>query len=209
MPRITDPPPVTVAYEHSEIRLELDQVIPAKLLDYNLMLATWNIRAFGDLTEKWQSTKEDKPKRDLHALRLITEIVSRFDLVLIQGASGNLKALRHMLKLLGPEWGIILSDIASTSDRSDRLAFVFDTRRILLKGQVGEVSVPLNYGTDISLSAFSRNFARPPYTISFESLGQIFVLITLPIIYEYGPDKGERIPEMKALAKWLADWAKP
>jgi hypothetical protein len=44
------------------------------------------------------------PKRDLHSLLSIAEIVSRFDVVALQEAKDNLKALRHLLKVLGPNW---------------------------------------------------------------------------------------------------------
>ena len=59
--------------------LALDEELPAKELDRNLLIATWNIRAFGGLTEKWHSTEVDTLKRDLHSLLCIAEIVSRFD----------------------------------------------------------------------------------------------------------------------------------
>jgi hypothetical protein len=34
-------------------RAVLDQSIPTRQLDRNLLIATWNLRAFGDLTDKW------------------------------------------------------------------------------------------------------------------------------------------------------------
>ena len=84
MPKITDPPPLEIAGELAELRAALDKDIPAKALDHNLLIATWNIRAFGNLTEKWRSGENDSPKRDLHALRCIAEIVSRFDVIALQ-----------------------------------------------------------------------------------------------------------------------------
>ncbi len=100
MPKITDPPPPDVAAELVELRSLLDETIPRKVLDHNVLVATWNIRAFSDLTEKWESEPDDSPKRDLHSLRIIGEIVSRFDVIALQEVRGALKALRHMLKLL-------------------------------------------------------------------------------------------------------------
>jgi hypothetical protein len=44
------------------------------------------------LTEKWRSEEEDSPKRDLFDVRCIAEIVSRFDVVAIQEARGDLSA---------------------------------------------------------------------------------------------------------------------
>ena len=34
------------------LRLDLDAKIPAKKLERNLLIATWNIRGFGDITRK-------------------------------------------------------------------------------------------------------------------------------------------------------------
>jgi hypothetical protein len=71
--------------------------VPAKALDRNLLIATWNKRAFGDLTEKWHTAEQDMPKSDLHSLLCIAEIVFRFDVVAGQEAQHNLKALRHLV----------------------------------------------------------------------------------------------------------------
>ncbi|HZA24386.1 MAG TPA: endonuclease, partial [Dehalococcoidia bacterium] len=84
MPAITDIPPPDILAELGTLRQALDQAVPAKVLDCNLLIATWNIRAFGDLTEKWVAGDNDNPKRDLHSLICIAEIVSRFDVIALQ-----------------------------------------------------------------------------------------------------------------------------
>ena len=106
MPTILDEPPSDVRDDLNGLRAALDAAIPARMLDRNLLVATWNLRAFGDLTEKWCAGANDSPKRDLHSLLCIAEIVSRFDVVAIQESRANLKALRHMLKALGSNWGL-------------------------------------------------------------------------------------------------------
>jgi hypothetical protein len=84
MLNFAEPPPEDVSADLLRLRSALDEEIPAKALDRNLLIATWNVRAFGDLTEKWESAEEDSPKRDLHSLLCIAEIVSRFDVVAVQ-----------------------------------------------------------------------------------------------------------------------------
>jgi hypothetical protein len=42
----------------------LDAAIPAKTFDRNLLVATWNIRRFGSLSERWRARDEHNPKRD-------------------------------------------------------------------------------------------------------------------------------------------------
>ena len=207
MPKITDPPPEEIANELAELQAALDEDIPMKVLDRNLLVATWNIRAFGNLTESWKSSTNDSPKRDLHALRCIAEIVSRFDVIALQEVRANLKALRHMLKVLGANWGLILTDVTKGDPgNGERLAFLFDTRKVQLSGLACELVVPQEQLDKIASDALDRQFARTPYAVSFQSRGKTFILVTLHIVY--GEKVDERIPELKAIAEWLAEWAK-
>ncbi|MDN5864408.1 MAG: endonuclease/exonuclease/phosphatase family protein [Gammaproteobacteria bacterium] len=204
MPNITDAPPEFVAKELQALSADLDRVIPAKKLDNNLLVATWNIRAFGDLTEQWTQVTAGSPKRNLHALSCIAEIVSRFDVIGIQEVRGNLKCLRDMLRALGPHWSFVMTDV-TRGDRgnNERMAFVFDTRKVGLSGLACELVVPEDQ--DIGENAFARQFARTPYAVAFKTGGQTFILVTLHIYYGAGPE--DRIKELKAIAQWLSDWA--
>lgn len=207
MPAITDRPPPEVAAELAELRDALDAAIPAKQLDLNLLIGTWNIRAFGNLTKKWVSAENDSPKRDLASLLCIAEIVSRFDVVALQEAKGNLRCLRHMLKALDSDWGFILTDVTRGAPGNDeRMAFVFDTRRVRPSGLACELVVPEEWMGRVGEDVLRRQFARTPYAVSFLSGKQTFILVTLHVIY--GEDADERIPELTGIAEWLAVWAK-
>ncbi|MDR1725233.1 MAG: hypothetical protein LBR28_02445, partial [Bacteroidales bacterium] len=59
-----------------KLRSQLDRDIPQKTATDTLLLATWNIREFGDNRRK-------------ESLYYIAEIVSRFDLVAVQEVSSN------------------------------------------------------------------------------------------------------------------------
>ena len=85
MPSITESPPATIRDELTRLRRQLSRDLPKKT-DRKLLIATWNLREFGDLTRKWNSTQADTPKRDLRALACIAEVVRRFDVVAIQEA---------------------------------------------------------------------------------------------------------------------------
>ena len=203
MPSITDPPPPEVAAELAELRLQLDNDIPRKILDHNVLIATWNLRAFGDLTEKWRAEPGDTPKRDLHALRCIAEIVSRFDVIALQEVRGNLKCLRHMLKALGGNWGLILTDVTKgKSGNYERMAFLFDQRKVNISGLACELVVPPEQLENIKPAALRRQFARTPYAVSFRSCSKTFILVTLHVIY--GKNEEERLPDRSAeLGAWL------
>jgi endonuclease/exonuclease/phosphatase family metal-dependent hydrolase len=207
IPNITDPPPEEILADLARLRLALDEVVPAKALDRNLLIATWNVRAFGGLTEKWESAVDDSPKRDLHSLLCIAEIVSRFDVVAVQEAKDDLKALRHLIHTLGPDWGLSLTDVTEGAPgNSERMAFLFDTRRIQLSGLACEIVVPQEQLGPIESDALQRQFARTPYAVSFRSAQKTFILVTLHVIY--GEDERERVPEIRAIAEWLARWAR-
>jgi endonuclease/exonuclease/phosphatase family metal-dependent hydrolase len=202
---LTDAPPGLVAAELRTLRDALDECVPPKVLDRNLLIGTWNIRAFGDLTEKWYSESEDSPKRDLASLLFIAEILSRFDVVAVQEVRGNLKALRHVLKVLGDAWGMILTDVTKGSDGNDeRLAFLFDTRRVKPSGLACELVLPPTRGDNGSAVAV-RQFARTPYAVSFTAGADTFILVTLHVRFGSGP--ADRVDELEAIAQWLADWA--
>jgi|AMFO01.1.fsa_nt_gi Endonuclease/Exonuclease/phosphatase family. len=210
MPAITDPIPDAVKADLVELRGMLDQAIPHKVLDKNLLIGTWNIRAFGGLTEKWRADEHDSPKRDLHALACIAEIVSRFDVVAIQEVKGDLKALRHLLKYLerymGMHWGVMLTDVTrGHAGNGERLAFLYDRRRANPSGLACELVVP-DDSDGIAADALQRQFARTPYAVSFRIGDTTFILVTLHVVY--GEDAADRVPELRAIAEWMAGWAR-
>jgi endonuclease/exonuclease/phosphatase family metal-dependent hydrolase len=207
MPTIQDIPPEDVLAEIKQLRSALDQVIPRKILDYNLLISTWNIRAFGDLTEKWSSDPQDSPKRNLHALLCISELIARFDVVAIQEVKQNIKALRHLMKVLGPDWSMLLTDVnKGRAGNDERMAFLFDTRRVKLSGLASEVILPVNQNTELAETSYRRQFARAPYAVSFLTDKCTYILIALHVIY--GENPAERVEELKAIAQWLANWAR-
>ncbi len=214
MPAITDRPPEDTREELTRLRRQLTRDIPRKS-DQNLLIATWNIREFGALTEKWRASSADTPKRDLHSLLCIGDIVSRFDVVAIQEAQKKLVALRQMLELLGGSWTVILTDPTEDDLGDDeRLAFVFDRERVEVAGLACELVVPLNWNREnesrrIPQQALDRQFARSPYAVSFNRDDAIFTLVTLHIYWgsTSAQHVAERAKELTAIATWLRDWA--
>ena len=206
-PAVLDDPPADVATALEKLRDGLDQVVPEKALDRNLLIATWNLRAFGGLTEAWRSGEHDSPKRDLADIRAIAEVLSRFDVIAVQEVRGDLKALRHTLKVLGPDWGLILTDVTrGHAGNDERLAFLYDTRRVKPSGLACELVVPLEEIAAVGTpGALDKQFARTPYAVSFISARNTFTLVTLHVVY--GEGAADRVGELKAIAEWLARWA--
>lgn len=206
MPTIFDTPPIEVQEELKELKKDLELKIPHKEFDHNLLIATWNIRAFGNLKRKWKSGNKDSPKRDLHAILCIAEIIRKFDVIAIQEVKANIRALRDTLKVLGSEWSMILTDVNRGDDgNGERMAYIFDTRRVNLSGLACELVVPNEWKDKINQISLQEQFVRSPYAVSFRAGNKTFILVTLHILY--GDKSADRVDELKGIAEWIADWA--
>jgi len=207
MPAITDNPPGVVKADLGILREALDNSLPAKRLDDNLLIATWNLRAFGGLNDKWNSGDDDSPKRDLQSVLAIADIVSRFDVVALQEVRDNIRALRHLLKVLGPHWSFIMTDVTlGDAGNNERMTYLFDTRKLSLSGLAGELVIPKKWMKKIQPDTLQQQFARTPYAVSFRCGKKTFILVTMHVLY--GDKPKDRVPELKAIAKWMADWAR-
>jgi hypothetical protein len=205
MPAVTDQPPAAVRARVASLNNALDATVPGKVAHTNLLIATWNLRAFGGLTNKWTSTGTDSPKRDWAAIHEIAAVIARFDIVAVQECRDDLTALRALLSVLGPTWGVMMTDVTKGDDGNhERLAFLFDTARVKPNGLACELVVPVE--TDpakIKPSAFNRQFTRTPYAVSFGAGAVTVVLVTLHVIWGAPTD---RVGELRGIAQWLADW---
>ena len=111
------------------------------------------------------------------------------------------------MKALGKNWMFIMTDVTKGSAGNyERLAFVFDTRKVRLSGLACEIVLPEESLNVDETDAMTNQFARTPYAVSFYSEGRTFILCTLHV--KYGQASKERVPELKAIAQWLHAWAK-
>lgn len=194
---LTAPPP-DVRAELTRIGAALDQTVPART-DANLLIATWNLRAFAGVTPRWRPDPTDSPRRAWDAVAYIAEVVSRFDVVALQEVRRDPTALRLLLQLLGADWRVIVSDVTEgDAGNGERLAYVYDSTRVQPSGLVGEIVLP-SVG-----DALPRQFARTPYVASFTRDDVEFVLATVHVIW--GDGAAERVPEIRAFAEWMRDW---
>ena len=183
MSTIYDPLPLEVQENLAKLKGDLDEKIPSKELDRNLLIASWNIRAFGNLTREWMSKESDSPRRDLHSIFCIAEILRRFDVIAVQEVKSNLRALRDTLKLLGDNWSMILTDTNKGSGgNEERMAYLFDTRRLNLSGLAGELVIP-NEWVNNPDKVLKEQFVRSPYAVSFRAGKKTFILVTVHIKY--------------------------
>lgn len=176
-----------------------DSKMPQKVVDKNLLIGSWNIRNFGTIHESWRD-KPDRPKRNLRSLVYITEIINRFDVIAIQEVKADTSGIRLLLdEFLGPDWGLIVSDVsAGTKGNNERLAFIYDKRRVTPSGLAGEIVLPSEAGGNPT-----EQFDRTPYIVGFQTAGERFALLTAHI--RYGKRSSERLGEIESLSRYIAD----
>lgn len=172
--------------------------LPEKVVDKNLLIGSWNIRNFGRIHKEW-SENQDSPKRNLRAMVYIAEIVRRFDVIAIQEAKADTSALRLLLDdFLGENWGLIVSDVsAGSKGNTERLAFIYDKRRVVPSGLAGEIVLPETKKGDPQ-----TQFDRTPYIVGFQTASERFALLTAHI--KYGDKSKDRIDEIKSLSEFIA-----
>lgn len=180
-----------------ELRAHLDAQLPSRSPS-TLLLATWNIREFD------QGARAKYGGRLLESLYYITEVFNRFDLIAVQEVRDDLYALEHVISNLGWWWDYLVTDVTlGSSGNSERLAFVYDTRRVAFTGLAGELVLPPKKTQPV------LQFARTPFSCGFRSGWTSFALCTVHIYYGDGiPEDPRRVQEIKDLAAKLAERAK-
>ncbi len=173
------------------LRTQLGQGIPGKAAFNTLLLATWNIREFGD-------------NRRPESLFYIAEIISRFDLIALQEVAGNKKGLEKVMAILGNNWSYIATDSTEgPAGGQECMAFLYNTSKVSFKNLAGEIVLPKSNLMD------GLQFARTPFCVSFQSGWFKFNLSTVHIYYgtSCGINK-QRLAEITTIAKFLTKRAK-
>ena len=74
----------------------------------------------------------------------------------------DLTALRLLREILGPRWAFIVSDVTEGKPgNSERLGYIFDTRRVRSSGLVGELVIP-DEELEGAGALLERQFVRTP-----------------------------------------------
>jgi len=175
------------------------QVIPTKTVDETLLLATWNIRDF------------DKPaygERSNEAIYYIAEVISRFDIVAVQEVYRDLTALKRVISVLGGFWKYVITDTTEGSSGNDeRMAILYDSRKVRFGGLAGELVLPpvkLEDGTKVPASQVWRT----PNIVGFKAGWSHFMLSTVHILWGKGSSSGgqepaDRVKEIRDVAQFL------
>lgn len=99
----------------------------------SVRIATWNLREFG-------GTKHGG--RDYEPLYYIAETISQFDIVALQEVRENLRELRKLMRILGPDWDYIATDVTDGSaGNGERMVFLFNQRKAHFRNVAGELTL--------------------------------------------------------------------
>lgn len=180
----------------TRLKQALENHLPNRKHDQNLLISSWNIKEFGH-------TKQRLPE----AYFYIAEIISHFDLVVIQEVKSTLKDLSIIMRLLGSDWEYLINDITDGKDgNSERSAYVFNSKRVKLSGLAGELVL----WDDITKDSELDQLKRTPYLTGFRAGWKNFAILNLHL--HPGDDKDDialRKEEvrlmMKALGKKLKE----
>jgi endonuclease/exonuclease/phosphatase family metal-dependent hydrolase len=166
--------------------------VPERVRSSRLLLATWNIREF-------ESARYGA--RPLEALYYIAEIIDHFDIVAVQEVREDLSSLEKVMEILGKWWDYLLTDVTEgAAGNRERVAFVYDTRKVRFGGLAGEVVVP-----PASKDAPAAQYARTPFIVGFRTSWFKFTICSAHLYY--GTDSADdprRLKEIQLLAKHLA-----
>jgi len=181
-----------IAEKLLSLRADLDRRIPTKTASDTLLLATWNIKEFGD-------------NRRNESLHYMAEIVSRFDLIAVQEVSPNLEGLQKLVALLGHNWDYIVTDSTEgAAGGSERMAFIFDKCKVFFRKIAGEIVLP-----DTNLIGEKQQFARTPFCVAFQAGWFRFILTTVHIYYgTSAKNNPRRVEEIDTIAEFLKKRAK-
>ena len=176
------------------LRRQLDAQIPQKTATETLLLATWNIREFGD-------------NRRSESLHFIAEIISRFDLVAVQEVARQLDGLEKLMNCLGPTWDYIVTDSTEgTAGGGERMAFIYDKSKVMFKNMASEIVL-----TKQNQVFKDLQFARTPFCVAFQAGWFKFNLATVHIYYGKATEtqiEERRLDEIKKAVEFLSKRAK-
>jgi endonuclease/exonuclease/phosphatase family metal-dependent hydrolase len=157
-----------------------------------LLVATWNVANLG------------AQKRRDQDLSLIAEIISWFDLIAVQECREDFTQLQTIRAKLPSSYELLMSD---ASGNNERMAFVYNRRRLKVLDEIGEIAYPPSKYRSIKLPGVSLKFDgfdRTPYLALFASAGAPFVFTNVHLYYG-GSQKvsvNRRALETYAVAKW-------
>jgi len=144
------------------LRSDLDRAITAGRQPNSLVVGSWNLKQFDF----------GVPRLD-DSYHFIAEIVGAFDICAIQEVKRDIKPLKRLVDLLGPNWSYFVNDLADHQDstaNAERMAFVYNRNKVVFRSLVGEIVPP-------------EAVSRTPFFAAFQAGWFKFCLVSSHIRY--------------------------
>ena len=181
-----------------KLRESLSQEIKDKRSSDSLIIGSWNIRAFDG----------GRSRRD-ESYHYIAEIIDHFDICAIQEIKTDLKPLKRLVKLLGPNWSYFVSDVThGSAGNSQRMAFLYDESKVQFRHLIGEIVLPQDDLIELindKDTSIKTQVARTPFFASFQASWFRFTLCSSHITFG---ESHMREQEISAISKILSKRAK-
>ena len=161
------------------IKATLGAELPPRRADGNILFASWNIRELGHLS---RSLPE--------AYHWMAEIIAHFDLIAIQEVKRTLKGLDIIMRLLGPDWAYVMTDITGGAEgNKERSVYIYNRNRVSPSGLSGEISAwpELREGLAFDSDHPPEQLARSPHITGFTAGWKKFALVNVHL----GPGDGD------------------
>lgn len=169
--------------------------LPAKRVDKNLMIASFNIKEFGHTTQRLPE-----------AYFYLAEIISHFDLVAIQEIKSTLYDLQRLMRILGSNWEYVINDITNGDNgNAERSGYLYDRNRVKMSGLAGEISL----WDELTENSPLKQLKRTPFITGFKAGWKSFALINLHLHPSdgsdttFGTDANYRAEEIRLLLEAL------
>ena len=181
----------------AQLREPTPRGVPRRTRESSIIIGTWNLRDF-------DNNKYRHGPRRRESLFYIAEIISNFDVCALQEINEDLEPLRQVLRLLGPDWDFIATDVTvGASGNRERMAFVYDKSKVQFRHIAGEIVLPKH-----ALLPDERQFARTPFLVSFQAGWFKFALCTVHIYFGSNSKSSDgykrRVAEIEYIAKEMA-----
>lgn len=186
------------------LKTQIAAAMPIRTAGQTLLLGTWNIRNFDD------NRFGNGPRLD-ESFFYLAEVVSAFDIIAVQEICEDMAPFERLMETVGPEYDYIMTDVTlGESGNKERLGFIYNKNKVHFTGVAGELVLP--FEQQISDVTKARQFARTPFSCSFQSGWFKFNFATVHIYYGKdkltAPEFKRRVNEIDAVAKFVADRAK-
>lgn len=186
------------------LKAQIAAAMPIRTAGQTLLLGTWNIRNFDD------NRFGNGPRLD-ESFFYLAEVVSAFDIIAVQEICEDMAPFERLMETVGPEYDYIMTDVTlGESGNKERLGFIYNKNKVHFTGVAGELVLP--FDQQISDVTKARQFARTPFSCSFQSGWFKFNFATVHIYYGTdkltAPEFKRRVNEIDAVAEFVADRAK-